>query len=159
MTKLHVETPGDTQIIVRRFFAAPPELVFRAHTDPDLIARWMNVIPGWTMPVVVSDPRPGGRIDFRWDDGQGGGLRIEGEYIEIDAPGRILHVERMHLPDVTPDNRVETLFEPDGGGTRMTMTMTLPDAWARRAMLETGMTDGMGQTYDLLDTVLAAEVP
>jgi len=157
MTKLHVETPGDTQIIVRRFFSAPPEMVFRAHVDADLIPRWMNIMPGWTMPVCESDPRPGGKIRFAWDDGEGGGFRIEGEYIELDEPRRILHVERMFLPDPTPDNRIETVFDPAGGGTDLVMTMTLPDAETRRAMLDTGMTDGMAMTYDQLEALLAAE--
>jgi uncharacterized protein YndB with AHSA1/START domain len=117
----------------------------------------MNIMPGWTMPVVESDPRPGGAFRFRWDDGEGGGFRIEGEFLEVEPGGRILHVERMFLPDPTPDNRVETVFEPDGAGTRLRMTMTLPDAEALRAMLQTGMTEGMELTYGLLDTLLAEE--
>jgi len=46
-----------------------------------------------------------------------------------------VHVERMHLPDPTPDNHVETTFTPDGDGTLMTIRMTLPDAKTRAAML------------------------
>jgi uncharacterized protein YndB with AHSA1/START domain len=157
MTKLHVETPGDTQIVVRRTFAAPPALVFRAHVDAALMSRWMNVMPGWTMPVCESDPRPGGRMRFAWQDDQGGGFRIEGEYIEIEDGRRILHVERMFMPDPTPDNRVETLFQASDGGTLLVMTMTLPDAETRRAMLATGMTDGMAMTYDRLDALLGEE--
>jgi uncharacterized protein YndB with AHSA1/START domain len=157
MTRLTIETPSETQIVLSRFFAAPPAMVFRAHVDPDLIPRWMNIMPGWTMPVVESDPRPGGAFRFRWDDGEGGGFRIEGDFIEVEPPRRILHVERMFLPDRTPDNRVETLFEADGAGTRLRMTMTLPDAAALQAMLQTGMTEGMEMTYDLLDTLLAEE--
>ncbi len=159
MTALHVETPGDTQVIVRRFFGAPPALVYRAHVEPGLIRRWMNVMPGWTMPVVEVDARPGGSFRFGWVNDDGGTLRIEGEYLEIEAPGRILHAERMFYPDRTPDNRVETLFKARDGGTEMTMTMTLPDAAVRRAMLETGMTDGMAMTYDRLDEILARGTP
>lgn len=45
----------------------------------------------------------------------------------------------MHVPDPTPDNHIETTFEPDGsGGTVMTMRMTLPDAETRRQMLAMG---------------------
>jgi uncharacterized protein YndB with AHSA1/START domain len=157
MTRLEIETPGETQIVLRRFFAAPPALVFRAHVDAALIPLWMNIMPGWSMPVVESDPRPGGRFLFRWDDGQGGGFRIEGEYHEIDAPHRIRHVERMFLPDPTPDNAVETQFRAGDGGTHLHMTMTLPDAAARQAMLQTGMTEGMEMTYARLDALLAEQ--
>jgi uncharacterized protein YndB with AHSA1/START domain len=159
MTRLSIETQGDRQIVVRRTFAAPPARVFRAHVDPALIPRWMNILPGWTMPVAESDPRPGGLFRFRWDDGQGGGFRIEGEFLEVDPDRRILHVERMFLPDPTPDNRVETRFAPVEGGTALHMTMTLPDAATRAAMLQTGMTEGMEMTYERLDALLAGGAP
>jgi hypothetical protein len=44
---------------------------------------------------------------------------------------RIVHVERMHLPDPTPDNHIEACFDADGTGTLMTMRMTLLDAATR----------------------------
>ena len=65
---------------------------------------------------------------------------------------RILHVERMHLPDPTPDNHVETTFEPDGKGTLMTMRMTLPNAETRAAMLASGMEHGMEASYERLES-------
>jgi uncharacterized protein YndB with AHSA1/START domain len=66
----------------------------------------------------------------------------------------IVHIERMHLPDPTPDNEVETRFEPDGTGTLMTMRMALPDAKTREAMLKTGMEDGMEASYQRLEKLL-----
>lgn len=61
----------------------------------------------------------------------------------------------MHLPDATPDNHIETRFEPDGeGGTRMIMTMTLPNAEARAMMLASGMEHGMEDSYARMETVL-----
>ncbi|MBV9874742.1 MAG: SRPBCC domain-containing protein, partial [Verrucomicrobia bacterium] len=63
---------------------------------------------------------------------------------------RIVHIERMHLPDPTPDNHIETRFEADGTGTLMVMRMTLPDGKTRAAMLATGMEAGMGVSYDRL---------
>jgi uncharacterized protein YndB with AHSA1/START domain len=156
---LEVEMKGETQLIVRRRFSAPPSLVFRAHVDAALIPRWMNVMPGWSMPEAESDPRAGGRFRFRWRDPDGGGFRIEGTYLEIDAPRRILHVERMFLPEPTLENRIETLFLEQGTGTRLVMTMTLPDAEARKALLATGATDGMEMTYDRLETVLSPQTP
>jgi len=51
MTKLTLKTEGDTHIIAPRRFAAPPEAVYRAHTDPKLIQKWLLGPEGWTMPV------------------------------------------------------------------------------------------------------------
>jgi hypothetical protein len=62
----------------------------------------------------------------------------------------------MHLPDPTPDNHVETVFEPDGEGTQMTMRMTLPDAETRAAMLATGMDQGMEASYARMEEMLAS---
>ena len=64
---------------------------------------------------------------------------------------RIVHIERMFLPDPTPDSHVETTFAPDGTGTLLTMIMTLPDAATREIMLATGMEDGMETSYARLE--------
>jgi uncharacterized protein YndB with AHSA1/START domain len=157
MSKLTLETEGDTHVIVRRRFAAPPQAVYRAHTDPDLIRRWLLGPEGWTMPVCINEARPGGRIRYEWTDGKGGGFHLTGEFVELEPFRRIVHVERMHLPDPTPDNLVETRFEADGDGTMMTMRMTLPDAETRAAMLATGMEQGMEASYARLEDVLFSQ--
>ncbi|MGY3693941.1 uncharacterized protein YndB with AHSA1/START domain [Bradyrhizobium sp. USDA 3240] len=151
MSKLTLKTEGDRYIIVTRRFVAPPEAVYRAHTEPELLQKWLLGPEGWTMPVCVSELRPGGKIRYEWTDGKGGGFHLTGEYVELEPFSRIVHVERMHLPDPTPDNRVETRFAPDGSGTVMTMRMTLPDAETRAAMLATGMEHGMEDSYARLD--------
>ncbi|MCC8960097.1 SRPBCC domain-containing protein [Bradyrhizobium sp. Pear77] len=151
MSKLTLKTEGDCYIVVTRRFVAPPEMVYRAHTEPELLQKWLLGPEGWTMPVCVSDLRPGGKIRYEWTDGKGGGFHLTGEYVALEPFSRIVHVERMHLPDPTPDNHVETRFAPDGNGTVMTMRMTLPDAETRAAMLATGMEHGMEDSYARLD--------
>jgi uncharacterized protein YndB with AHSA1/START domain len=147
MTKLMLRTEGDRQVVVTRRFAASPEAVFRAHTEPELVQRWMLGPDGWTMPVCICDARPGGKIRYEWADGKGGGFFLTGEFIELVQFSRIVHVERMHLPEATPDNHIETRFEADGAGTLMTMRMTLPDAATRAAILATGVEHGMEASY------------
>lgn len=154
MTKLMLKTEGDTHIRVTRRFAAPPEAVYRAHTEPKLIQKWMLGPDGWSMPVCISDVRPGGEFRYEWSDGQGNGFHITGKFLELAPFSRIVHVERMHLPDPTPDNHIVTTFEKDGTGTLMTMRMTLPDAETRAAMLATGMEHGMEASYVRLETMI-----
>ena len=86
---------------------------YRAHTEPRLIQKWLLGPEGWTMPVCVSEARPGGKIRYEWTDGKGR-VHLTGEYVELVPFSRIVHVERMQMPDQTPDNRVEAAFEPDG---------------------------------------------
>ncbi len=153
MSKLILKTEGDLQVVVTRRFAAPPEAVYRAHIEPNLIRKWMLGPAGWTMPVCINDARVGGKLRYEWADGKGGGFHLTGEFIELVPFSRIVHVERMHLPDPTPDNHIVTQFDADGAGTLMTMRMTLPDAATRAAMLATGMEHGMEDSYARLDAM------
>jgi uncharacterized protein YndB with AHSA1/START domain len=106
------------------------------------------------MPVCINEAKPGGRFRYEWTNGKGHTFYITGEYLDLEPYKRIVHVERMHLPDPTPDNHIETRFEPDGVGTLMTMRMTLPDGKTRAAMLATGMERGMEASYVRLEGML-----
>lgn len=150
---LTLKTEGDTHIVVTRRFAASPEAVYRAHTEPETIQKWLLGPEGWTMPVCVSDARPGGKIRYEWVNQDGRGFYLTGEYVVLEPFRRIVHVERMHLPETTPDNYAETTFEPDGNATLMTIRMTLPDAKTRDGMLGTGMERGMEASYVRLETI------
>lgn len=154
MSKLTLKTEGDTHVVVTRHFAARPELVFRAHTEPALIRKWLLGPDGWSMLVCISEARPGGRIRYEWSDGAGNGFHLTGEFVAVEPFSRTVHVERMHMPDPTPDNHVETRFEADGQGTLLTMRMTLPDADTRAAMLATGMDQGMEASYARLEEMV-----
>jgi uncharacterized protein YndB with AHSA1/START domain len=154
MSKMTLKTEGDTHILVTRRFAASPESVYRAHTDPKLIQQWLLGPDGWTMPVCISDAKPGGKFRYEWANAKGQGFHITGEYEALEPFSRIVHVERMHLPDPTPDNHVETRFDADGAGTLMTIRMTLPDPQTRAVMLSTGMEQGMEASYQRLERTL-----
>lgn len=154
MSKLTLKIEGDKHVVVTRRLAAPPEAVYRAHTDPKLVQKWMLGPEGWSMPVCICDARPAGKIRYEWSDGKGRGFHLTGEFIELEPFRRILHVERMHLPLTTPDNHIETRFEADGAGTLLTMRMTLPDAETRGRMLSTGMEQDMETSYARLERML-----
>jgi len=151
MNELVLTTEGETHVSVTRRFEASPDLVYRAHLDPELLRQWCLGPEGWTMPVCVNEGRPGGKIRYEWSNGKGVSFFLTGEILELDPPHRIVHVERMHMPDPTPDNHVVTTFVADGTGTLMTMRMSLPDAETRRAMLATGMARGMEASYARLE--------
>ena len=154
MNKLTMKTEGDTHIVLTRRFAAPPEAVYRAHTDPKLLQKWCLGPEGWTMPVCICEARPGGKLRYEWTHSKRGSFHLTGEFLELKPFSKIVHVERMHLPDPTPDNHVETIFEPDGSGTLMTMRMTVPDTKTRAMMLATGMEGGMEASYVRLESLI-----
>ena len=106
------------------------------------------------MPVCINEAKPGGKFRYEWTNAKGQGFHVTGEYSELEPYNKLVHIERMHLPDATPDNRVETRFVADGHGTLMTMRMTLPDAQTRAAMLATGMERGMEASYVRLEKMI-----
>jgi uncharacterized protein YndB with AHSA1/START domain len=153
MTAMTIALHGETQVIVTRRFAAPPARLWAAHTDPVLMARWMTGPDGWVMTQCQIDARPGGAMRCDWAPGGGGpgAFHLTAEFLALEPHHRIVHVERMFLPDPTPDNHVETTFAADGAGTLLTMIMSLPDAATRDIMLSTGMEEGMEASYARLE--------
>lgn len=156
MTILNVKLDGDRHVLCTRRFAAPPTFVYRAHTDAELIRKWLYGPDGWVMTECLYEARPGGLIRVGWADENGeNGFHLTGEFIDLTLNERIEHVERMHLPDPTPDNHIVTTFAAVDGGTLLTVRMTLPDADSREAMLATGMEEGMEASYARIDPMFA----
>jgi uncharacterized protein YndB with AHSA1/START domain len=93
---------------------------------------------------------------FEWTHSNAAGFHLTGEVLEVKPYTRLLHVKRMHLPDTTQDNHVETTFEEDGAGTLMTILVTLPDAATRAQMLAPGMERGIEASYVRLEQILPA---
>ena len=137
-----------TSVVFTRFFVAPPPRVWAAHMEPDLIRQWLLGPDGWAMPVCENDPRHGGKVRHEWRNGStGASFGLIATYELIEAPHRSIHIEQMLLPEPTPESRVETRFDPEGSGNRMTMTMTVADPATMEAMLATGMAGGMETGY------------
>ncbi len=87
-----VTLPTDTQIKVTREFAAPAHLVYRAWTEPELIARWWHAKRGEIKSVDV-DLRVGGK--WRWVMIAAGGYEVafHGEYRELVPGERLVYTE------------------------------------------------------------------
>ena len=66
MSNLKVEKPNEREIVFTRGFKAPRQLVFDAHTKPELVRQWMLGPDGWTMPVCEIDLRPEGKFRYEW---------------------------------------------------------------------------------------------
>ena len=150
-----VETVGETDVVVTRRFNAPRSLVWRAYTEPALVRRWMLGMPGWSMPVCDIDLRVGGGYHYRWrNDENGTEFGFIAVFHAIEPEHRIVNTERPEDVDM-PEAEIEVLFEPLGDMTEMKMVIRYADAVSRKAALDTGMTDGMGTSFDLMDDVLA----
>jgi uncharacterized protein YndB with AHSA1/START domain len=161
--KAQVTMPSDREVQVIRSFKAPRALVYRAYTEPELVRRWMLGPPGWTMPVCDMDVRVGGRYQWRWRSNDGGSeFGFSGTFREVQPSSRLVHTEAYEPGTVGggyPDQAaiVTTVFAEDAGVTTVTTTMDFGSKEARDGAVATGMTDGMEQSYQLLDALITEQ--
>ncbi len=150
--KLEIATPNDRDVVMTRAFDAPRALVFDYFTKPEYIRRWMLGPDGWSMPVCDVDLRPGGSLRYVWRRTSGDGeFGCSGIYREVVALERIVHVERF---DGDPDDAlVTTTFTESGASTVVTMTVRYASREKRDAMLEMGMAEGLGDSFDRLEEI------
>ncbi|MEY4513504.1 MAG: hypothetical protein RLZZ450_5626 [Pseudomonadota bacterium] len=158
--KAQVSTPSDREVTVVRSFKAPRDLVYKAYTTPELVRRWMLGPPGWEMPVCEMDVRVGGTYRWRWRSLEGNReFGFHGEFKEVVAPSRLVNTEFFDAGNVGGDTGqgalVTVALTEDNGITTLTSTMDFGSKQARDAAVATGMTDGMEQSYQRLDGVLA----
>jgi uncharacterized protein YndB with AHSA1/START domain len=141
-------TPSDREVVMTREVDAPRELVFDAWTNPEHVRQWMLGPSGWTMPVCEIDLRPGGAWHFVWRRADGTEMEMRGEYREVTPPERLVSTESWGGDWPETINTV-TLSEEDGK-TTITQAVLYPSQEARDAALETGMKDGVSQSFDRL---------
>ncbi len=77
-----------------------------------------------------------------------------GEYREIVAPEKVVHVELFDQDWTGGETTVTTVLIEKDGRTTMTGTIVYASKEARDGALQTGMADGMTAGYDLLDELL-----
>jgi uncharacterized protein YndB with AHSA1/START domain len=145
-------TPTDREVVIARAFAAPRPLVFEAWTNPKYIPQWMLGPPGWTMPVCELDLRPGGAWRYVWRQADGNEMEMTGEVREVDPPARVVTTERWGAD--WPETVNSMVLVEEDGVTRVTLTITYPSKEAREAALQTGMKEGMEQSFGRLESLV-----
>ncbi len=150
-----IAEPGIPQILMTREFAAPPELLFRAHTDPDLLVQWLGP-RDLTMTIDRYDARDGGtwRYVHRSADGSEYGFR--GVFHGTPSVDGI--VQTFEFEGAPGNVALETLtFEARGGGTLIRTNSVYQTVGARDAMIASGMERGVNDGYDRLDELIQKE--
>jgi uncharacterized protein YndB with AHSA1/START domain len=162
LSKLQVETPTDREIRVTRTFNAPAQLVWDAHTKPELLKRWLGGYDGWSMPVCEMDVRVGGTYRWRWRMvGDGKEFGFHGKFIEVTPTTKLVHQEEYDPGDMGVSMNSEpaiitTVFKETSGLTTLTVTMLFASKEDRDAAIATGMTDGMEVSYQRMDALFAS---
>jgi uncharacterized protein YndB with AHSA1/START domain len=148
-----VSDPRVPLVRITREFDAPPEKVFRAHTDPELFTTW-NGPDGTAMRIEHFDCRTGGsyRYTVAHDGGEEG---FRGCFHEVRPAATIIQTFTWEgMPDGVALERID--FDDLGDGrTRLTATSLVDSFEGRDAFVASGMEVGVREGYARLDAVLA----
>jgi len=151
--------PNDipTEFHVKRFFAAPRQLVFDAWTKPEMVAEWFGP-EGFTIDMKKWEAHQGGEIHLTMN-GFGASYPMMGKFIEVYPP------YRFHFTAWAPDkngnpmfeNWNSLFFEAVEGGTMMTLDVHVRTHTPEAEQSLKGMTQGWNQTLDKLTKWIEAK--
>jgi uncharacterized protein YndB with AHSA1/START domain len=145
--------PGKQEIVVTRVFDAPRDLVFKACTDPNLLARWWGP-RRYTTTVDKMEVKPGGMWRFVQKDGAGHEFAFRGVYHEVIASERT--VQTFEFEGVPGHVLLDTAtFEDFDGKTKLTQQSVFQSVEDRDGMVQSGMQEGSTESMDRLAELLA----
>jgi uncharacterized protein YndB with AHSA1/START domain len=145
--------PDVPAVHIVREFDAPPEKVFRAHTDPDLVVRWLGP-HGMEMRIDHYDCRTGGAYRYVHSmDGEDYGFH--GSFHEVRPAELIVQTFAFEgEPDGVALERL--VFEDLGDGRTRLRSTSLTDSFeGRDAFIASGAEVGIRDSFERLDEVLA----
>jgi uncharacterized protein YndB with AHSA1/START domain len=147
-----VTKTSDREARIERIFDAPRERVWRAMTDPELVAQWWG--RGNKLVIEKMELKRGGHWRFveHSDHGVHG---FEGRYREVTPPSRMaMTFEWDGMPGYVAIDTV-TLEDLGDGRTKVVSTSLFHTADELDGMLKSGMETGLNQSYEALDRLLA----
>ena len=150
--KAKVTTPSEREIRVERIFNATRERVWKAMTDPALVAQWWG--RGNKLVIERMEVERGGHWRFveHSPEGVNG---FEGRYREVTPPERVVQTfEWDGMPGHVIVESV-TLTELGDGRTLVVNVSLFHTNEERDGMLNSGMEQGMNESYAALDSLLA----
>lgn len=158
--RLVVTLPSDVEIRMTRTFAAPAALVFEAFTNPEHVRHWWGY-PTSEPVVFEGEIRPGGTYRYvarDQIDGEAIEIGFHGEYLEVNAPSRVVYTEvfeGLEGNPFPPDAAVGTVtFDEHDGRTTVVSTFRYPSKEVRDLVVESGMEEGAAVSYDRLEELL-----
>jgi uncharacterized protein YndB with AHSA1/START domain len=150
-----MERKSDREIVITHTFRAPGDIVFDAWTRPELVRRWWAPKSrGVTLVQCDADVRPGGKYRYVLARGSSERYAFSGKYIEIARPTRLVYTQSF---EPMPGEAVVTVsFEERDGSTALVAHELYPSKEALDAAIGSGMEDGMRETMDQLDELVAS---
>jgi uncharacterized protein YndB with AHSA1/START domain len=149
-TEIIIE-PGRQDIVFKRVFDAPRDIVFRALTDPALVPQYWGPAK-YAVTVDEMEARAGGRWRYVTRADDGGEHSFHGVYHEV-TPERI--VQTNEYEGAPGHVALETaLLEERDGKTYYTGISLAESIEARDMVVASGMEGGARELYNRLDDVI-----
>ena len=148
----YVIEPGTHEMVLTRVLNAPLELVFKACTDPELVARWWGP-RRLTSTIEALDVRPGGSWRIVQRDAIGNVYGFHGVFHDVVAPHRL--VQTFEFEGAPGHVALQTsTFEETGGKTKLVRHSVFQSVADRDAMVSSGMRSGADESYERLEELL-----
>ncbi|WP_144629458.1 SRPBCC domain-containing protein [Arthrobacter woluwensis] len=138
-------------------FDAPVETVFRAHTDPLWLARWL-VPEGVELRFRRWDARTGGSWSYSVGAG-GDDWTFNGSFHEVSEPWRIVQTVEAEADSHGPVLEVLDFLELPGGGCRLEAIAMFTSPAAREEVGGSDDDGGLARLNDLLSELGAFSTP
>ena len=149
--------PGVPYIEITREFEAPRELLFRAHVDPELLVQWMGP-RRLTLTVDRLEARDGGTWRFVHRDAEGNEYGFRGVHHGTPSPEGI--VRTFEFEGAPGHVSLEWLtFEERDGKTLLRANSVYQSVEARDAMVRSGMEQGVNDSMERLEELVARLAP
>ncbi len=145
--KASITTPTDREIRIERVFDAPRDRVWRAMTDPKLVAQWWG--RGNKLVIEKLEVKRGGRWRFV-EHAPDGVTGFEGRYREVTPQDRV--VQTFEWDGMPGHVIVETMDLTDlgDGRTKLVTVSLFHTAEERDGFLQSGMEGGLNESYAAL---------
>jgi uncharacterized protein YndB with AHSA1/START domain len=148
----YVIEPGKQEITATTMFDAPRELVFRAYTEPELLARWWGP-RRYETKIEKFEARPGGLWRMVQVTPDGGKHGFHGVHHDVVAPERV--VATFEYEGVPGHVLLQTAtFEPIGNKTRLVAHTVFQSVMDRDGMVASGMQEGSDDSMERLAELL-----
>jgi len=152
-----IAEPRSPQVVITREFDAPRELLFRAHTDTDLLVQW-SVPRGLTMTVDRFDLRDGGAWRYQHWEEDGTDHAFHGIFHGEPSPDGIVRTSESE--DRPGHVSLWTVTFPERGGrTLLTHNTVYQSVEDRDLDLRSGMRESASDAMDRLAELLTFLAP
>ncbi len=149
--------PGLPYIEITREFAATRDLLFRAHTDPELMVQWLGP-RRLAMTVDRMELRDGGTWRYIHRDADGAEYGFHGVFHGTPSPDGI--VQTFEFEGAPGHVSLDSLtFDEKDGRTVLHARSVHQSIEARDAMVASGMEGGLTEGYQRLDELITKLAP